>query len=186
MCGSQGLPWASEQGKDERLSLMLSPFWSFSRSSCALGVCPLVWTGRPCPWCACPRGLELPSELQHRLHLRHRIWAISPHPLCLWFVSIALILLRQTCCYLRTRVLLFFLLVSKWQWERWSNPLGPTPSRVPPEPHTQGCPWPKKAGQGHGPTLPPSLPGRSSHTKFPLKVTFLSQLNYTFIKQNTN
>lgn len=102
------------------------------------------------------------------------------------YVSIALILLRQTCCCLRTRVLLLFLLVSKWHWERWSSPLGPTPSQAPPEPHTQGCPWPRKVGQGHRPTLPPLLPSRSSHTKFPLKVTFLSQLNYTFIKQKMN
>ena len=104
MCGSRGLPWASEQGKDERLSPKLSPFWLFSRSSCALGVCPLVWTGRPCPWRSCPRGLELPSKLQHRLRLHSRIWAISPHPPCLWLCvhcshsSSADLLLPQNTC----------------------------------------------------------------------------------------
>lgn len=73
------------------------------------------------------------------------------------YLSIALVL-GQTCCCLRTRVLLFFLLVSKWHWERCLSPLGPTPSRAPPAPHTQGCLWPRKAGQGHGRSSLPCSP----------------------------
>lgn len=49
------------------------------------------------------------------------------------YMSTVLILLGQTCCCLRTRVLLLFLLVSKWHWEGWSSPLGPTPSQAPPQ-----------------------------------------------------
>ena len=182
MCGSWGRPWASEQGKDERFSLMLSPFWSFSRSSCALRVCLLVWTGRPCPWLSCARGLELPSELQHRLRLRRRIWAISPHPPCLWLPvhcsrSWADLLLPQNTCAAFLSACFQMALGKVLEPARPHSLLS-----APSTPHT-GVSVAQESGPGPRAILPPLLPSGSSHTKFPLKVAFLSQLNYTFIKQ---
>ena len=154
---------------------MLSPFRAFSS--------PAVLSGCA-PWFSCHRGWSCPRNSSTVCVFSASSGPSRPtRPDC-GYVSTVLILLGQTCCCLRTCVLLLFLLVSKRHWERWSSPLGPPPSRVLPAPCAhRSVHGPGKAGQGPGHTLPPLLPGGSSHTKFPLKVAFLNQLNYTFIKQ---
>lgn len=75
------------------------------------------------------------------------------------YMSTVLILLGQTWCCLRTRVLLLFLLVSKWHWERWWSPLGPTPSRAPQHPaHTGVSMAQERQSRATGPSSLPCSP----------------------------